>query len=67
MSGHHPWRDLTRHFTPEDLEIIEAGTAEIVAESDRRERRAERPASPSRATRQAGVFGPPAPASGRDC
>ena len=48
MSGHHPWSELTRHFTPEDREIVEAGAAEIVADSDRREREAERPARPAR-------------------
>ena len=38
MSGHHPWSELTKHFTPEDREIVEAGAAEIVADSDRRAR-----------------------------
>ena len=38
MSGHHPWRELTKYFTAEDREVVEAGAAEIVADSDRRER-----------------------------
>ncbi len=61
MSGHHPWSELTKHFTPEDLEIVEAGTAEIVADSDRRERRAEHQGRPPRASGQAGT--PPSPAA----
>ena len=39
MSGHHPWSELTKHFTPEDLKTVEVGAAEVVADSDRRERR----------------------------
>ena len=35
MSGRHPWSELPKHFTPEDREIIEAGTAKIVADSNR--------------------------------
>ena len=42
MSGHHPWSELTKHFTAEDRQVVEAGTAEIVADSDRRERLEER-------------------------
>ena len=63
MSGHHPWSELTKRFTPEDREIVEAGAAQIVADSDRRERLAERPARPSRASGQAGAGAAPAPAS----
>ena len=48
MSGHHPWSELTKHFTAEDQEIVEAGAAEIVVDSDRRERQEERPARPRR-------------------
>ena len=48
MSGHHPWSELTKHFTPEDREIVESGAAEIVADSDRRERREKQPARPAR-------------------
>ena len=54
MSGHHPWSELTKHFTPEDQEIVEAGAAEIVADSDRREREVERPARPARVSPQGG-------------
>ena len=61
MSGHHPWSELTRHFTPEDREIVEAGAAEIVADSDRREREAERPARPARVSPQGGATARPAP------
>ena len=39
MSGHHAWSELTKHFTPEDRKTVKAGAAEIVADSDRRERR----------------------------
>ncbi|MCY4507749.1 MAG: hypothetical protein OXG35_12440 [Acidobacteria bacterium] len=58
MSGHHPWSELTKHFTPEDREIVDAGAAEIVADSDRREREVERPA---RVSPQGGATAPPAP------
>ena len=61
MSGHHPWSELTRHFTPEDREIIKAGATEIVADSDRREREAERTARPARVSPQGGATAPPAP------
>ena len=37
MTGHHPWGKLTNHFTPENRKIVEAGPAEIVVNSDRRE------------------------------
>ena len=37
MTGHHPWGELTKHFTPEDRKIVEAGPAEIVVDSDWRE------------------------------
>ena len=47
MSGHHPWSELTKHFTPEDREIVETGAAEIVADSDRRERLEQRRAGPA--------------------
>ena len=45
MSGHHPWSELTKHFTAEDREVVDAGAAEIVADSDRRERLEKRGAS----------------------
>ena len=59
MSGHHPWSELTKHFTPEDREIVEAGAAEIVADSDGRERQEERPARPRRASQQGSACAPP--------
>ncbi len=59
MTGHHPWSELTKHFTPEDREIVEAGAAEIVADSDQRERREERPSRPARVSRQGGAWAPP--------
>ena len=43
---------------PRDREIVEAGAAEIVADSDRREREVERPA---RVSPQGGATAPPAP------
>lgn len=61
MSGHHPWGGLTKHFTPEDREIIKAGMAEIVTDSDRREREADRPASKANVSPQGGVSTPPIP------
>jgi len=60
MSGHHPWSALTKHFSPEDREIVEAGAAEIIAGSDRREREAERPARTARVSPQGGASVPPA-------
>lgn len=54
-----PWDGATKHFTPEDLEVVEAGAAKIVADSDRRERRAKPPGHPRRAAGQASV--PPVP------
>ena len=60
MSGHHPWSELTKHFSPEDREIVEAGAAEIVGDSDRREREAERTARPARVSPK-GVTALPAP------
>jgi len=70
MSGHRPWSELTKHFTPEDREAVEAGAAEIVADSDRRERLEQRragaaPETPRR-TRPAPPAGQPAAATGRD-
>ena len=59
MSGHHPWSELTGHFTPEDREIVEAGAAEIVA--DRREREAARTARPAPVSPQGGATAQPAP------
>ena len=59
MSGHHAWSELTKHFTPEDREVVEAGAAEIVADSDRRERQDQRPARPTDAARQGGADPPP--------
>ncbi len=61
MSGHHPWSELTKHFTPEDREIIEAGTTEIVADSDRREGETDRPAHKANVSPQGGTSTPPAP------
>ncbi len=60
MSGHHPWSELTKHFTPEDVEVVEAGTAEIVADSDRRERKVDQPPGPSCVTGRAGASAAPA-------
>ena len=57
MSGHHPWSELTKHFTPEDLKTVEAGAAEVVADSDRRERRKQRRAGQAPHSSQ-----PPSPA-----
>ncbi len=61
MSGHDPWNELTRHFTPEDREIVEVGAAEIVADSDRREREAGRTARPARVSTQGGATAPASP------
>ena len=61
MSGRHPWSDLTKHFTPEDRENIKAGTAEIVADSDRREREADRSTRKANVSSQGGASIPPAP------
>lgn len=61
MSGRHLWSELTKHFTPEDRESIEAGAAEIVADSDRREGEADRPARKARVTPQGGASTPLAP------
>lgn len=36
MSGHHPFRNLTKHFTPEDWKIIEEMKAELRADIERR-------------------------------
>ena len=64
MSGHHPWRELTKHFTAEDREVVEAGAAEIVADGDRRERLEKRRAGatpkPPQRTRPAPSAGQPA-------
>ena len=64
MSGHHPWSELTKHFTAEDWEVVEAGAAEVVADSDRRERLEQRPAAaapkPPLRTRPAPPAGQPA-------
>ena len=37
MSVHHPFRNLTKHFTPEDWKIIEEMKAELRADIERRE------------------------------
>lgn len=70
MSGHHPWSELTKHFTAEDREVVEAGAAEIVADSDRRERLEQRRAGaapkPPRRTRPAPPAVPPAAETGHD-
>ena len=70
MSGHHPWSELTKHFTPEDGKNVEAGAAEIVADSDRRERRKQRRAGqaphPSQPPSPAPPARPPATGIGRD-
>lgn len=58
MSGHHPWSDLTKHFSPEDREIVEAGAAEIVADSDLRERDADLPARKAGVSPQGGASAP---------
>ena len=36
MSGHHPFSNLTKHFTPEDWKIIEEMKAELRADIERR-------------------------------
>ncbi len=59
MSGHHPWSELTKHFTAEDREIVEAGAAEIVADSDGRERQEEQPARPRPVSQQGSACAPP--------
>ena len=70
MSGHHPWSELTKHFTPEDREIVEAGAAEIVADSDRRarleQRRASATSKPPQRTRPAPPAGLPAAETGHE-
>ena len=38
MSGHHPWSDLTKHFNTEDRKTVQTRAAEILVDSDRRER-----------------------------
>ncbi len=52
MSGHHPWSELTKHFTAKDREVVEAGAAEIAADSDKRERLAPDRAPASRSARR---------------
>ena len=70
MSGHHPWSELTKHFTAEDREIVETGAAEIVADSDRRERLEKRRAGaapkPAQRSRPAPPTGQPAAETGPD-
>ena len=70
MSGHHPWNELTKHFTAEDRAIVETGAAEIVADNDRRERLEKRRAStavkPPQRTRPAPPTGQPASGIGHD-
>ena len=36
MSGHHPFRNLTKHFTPEDWKIVEEIKTELRADIERR-------------------------------
>lgn len=60
MSGHHSWSELTKHFTPEDREIVEAGAADIVADSDLREREADLLARKACVSPQGGASAPPA-------
>jgi hypothetical protein len=36
MSGHHPFSNLTKHFTPEDWKIIEEMKSELRADIERR-------------------------------
>ncbi len=59
MSGHHPWRDLTKHFTPEDREIVEAGAADVIVDSDRRERQQKQSARLADGSRHGGACAPP--------
>ena len=70
MSGHRLWSELTKHFTPEDREVVDAGAAEIVADSDCRERLKQRRdgagPEPPRRTRPAPPAGQPVAATGRD-
>ena len=37
MSGHHPFSNLTKHFTPEDWQCINAITDKLRADIERRE------------------------------
>ena len=60
MSGHHPWSELTKHFTPEDRKIVEAGAVEIVVDNDRRERRQDGAARSAAGPRHDGACAPPA-------
>ena len=48
MTGHHPWSEFTKHFAAEDREMVSTGTAEIVADIDRRERLREPHSQPLR-------------------
>ena len=59
MTGHHPWGELTKHFTPKDRKIVEAGAAEIVVDSDRRECRQQRSARPADGSQHDGACAPP--------
>ena len=47
MSGHHPWSDLTKHFNTEDRKTVQTRAAEILVDSDRRERLRESRPQPS--------------------
>lgn len=60
MSGHHQWSELTKHFTPEDREIVTAGADEVVADSDRREREAARTTGKVSGSPQGGTTTPSA-------
>ena len=60
-----PWSELTKHFTPEDREVVEAGAAEIVADSDRRERLEQRRGSRAPAAHPSRAAGRPARSGNR--
>ena len=71
MSGHRPWRELTKRFTAEDRASVETGAAEIVADSDRRERPRKSHSGPSRSAPrppgEAPAAGPPRFLNPRGC
>ncbi len=45
MSGHHPFSNLTKDFTPERRQRIKAMTAKLLADIERREAEAAQKAS----------------------
>ncbi len=51
MSGHHPFSDLTKRFTPEQWRYIKEGAAKMNAEIEAAKSAAEQP-KPSRVKRQ---------------